>query len=281
MVGWLKSGRLSDDSKGLLKACGISIKNGKNALTVGASNFPIDLFYLRNSDIPSYVEDGVADLGIVGENLLIEKRSPVRQVLQLGFSRCKLSLAVPKGVDYPGLSYFEGKRIATSYPNTLADFLQKNGINAGIHKISGSVEIAPNIGLAEGICDLVSTGSTLFSNGLKEVQTILRSEAVLVANAQLSEAKQAILDQLLFRINAVQNAKRNKYVILNAPKDKVDALIEILPGLKSPTIVQLADKDWYAMHSVISEDAFWESIDELKANGAQGILVVPIEKVIV
>ncbi|RMD70271.1 MAG: ATP phosphoribosyltransferase, partial [Bacteroidetes bacterium] len=272
-----KSGRLSDDSRQLLRECGISIQNGKNALIARARNFPLEVLYLRDDDIPQYVADGTADLGIVGQNVVAEAGFEVDEVRALGFGGCRLSLAVPKSVDYPGLEWFGGKKIATSYPNILSRFLSEKGIRAEVHTISGSVEIAPNIGLADGIADLVSSGSTLFSNGLKEVEVIMRSEAVLVARPRLPEGKKRLLDRLVFRIDAVQRAARSKYVVLNAPNDRIEAISRILPGMKSPTVVPLAEPGWSALHSVINEDEFWEVIDELKEAGAQGILVVPIE----
>lgn len=275
-----KSGRLSDDSRQLLRECGIGIQNGKNALIARARNFPLEVLYLRDDDIPQYVADGTADLGIVGQNVVAEAGFEVEEVRALGFGGCRLSLAVPKSVDYTGLEWFGGKKIATSYPNILSRFLSEKGIRAEVHTISGSVEIAPNIGLADGIADLVSSGSTLFSNGLKEVEVIMRSEAVLVVRPRLPEGKKRLLDRLVFRIDAVQRAARSKYVVLNAPNDRIEAISRILPGMKSPTVVPLADPGWSALHSVINEDEFWEVIDELKEAGAQGILVVPIEKMI-
>jgi len=276
-----KSGRLSEQSKRLLANCGIRFQNGKNALRVSATNFPLDLFYLRDDDIPSYVEDGIADLGIVGENVLLEKETSCEVVRKLGFAKCRLALAVPKNVDYEGITYFENKKIATSYPNLLARFLAEKQVRADIHTISGSVEIAPNIGLADAVCDLVSTGSTLFSNGLKEVEPVLASEAVLVAHKALSPARRALLERLLFRMKAVQKGENSKYVVLNAPENRVETIQSILPGLKSPTVVPLVEPGWVALHSVISEDDFWEIIDELKTAGAEGILVMPVEKMIV
>ncbi len=275
-----KSGRLSDDSRQLLRECGISVQNGKNALIARARNFPLEVLYLRDDDIPQYVADGTADVGIVGQNVVAEAGFEVNEVRALGFGACRLSLAVPKGVDYPGLHWFAGKKIATSYPSILSRFLSEKGIRAEVHTISGSVEIAPNIGLADGIADLVSSGSTLFSNGLKEVEVLMHSEAVLVARPHLPKGKKALLDRLVFRIDAVQRAARSKYVVLNAPNDRIEAISRILPGMKSPTVVPLAEPGWSALHSVINEDEFWEVIDELKAAGAQGILVVPIEKMI-
>ena len=276
-----KSGRLNEDSLKLLKNCGISIQNGKDQLKVVADNFPLEILYLRNSDIPQYLEDGTIDIGIIGENLLIEKQKKIEIVERLGFSKCRVSLAVPKDVISNDINYFKGKKIATSYPFTLQSFLDKNKIKADIHTISGSVEIAPNIGLADGICDIVSSGNTLFKNGLKETQVILKSEAVLVKSSKLSTSAQEILDRLLFRINAVNKARDNKYVLMNVPNDQIAKISKILPVLKSPTILPLAEEGWSSLHSVISENQFWEVIDELKKLGAEGILIVPIDKMVV
>ena len=275
-----KSGRLNEESLKLLKSCGIKVDNGKDQLKVDVPNFPMEILYLRNSDIPQYLEDGVADIAIVGENLLIEKRRKVEVIQKLGFSKCRVSLAVPKEVENADLSYFQGKKIATSYPNTVQNFLNEKGIKSDIHTISGSVEIAPNIGLADGICDIVSSGSTLFKNGLKETEVILKSEAVLAASSDLNEEKQAILDKLLFRIKAVLKAKNTKYILLNVPNEKIEEVSRILPVLKSPTILPLAEEGWSSLHSVIDEEKFWEVIDELKDAGAEGILVVPIDKIV-
>jgi ATP phosphoribosyltransferase len=276
-----KSGRLSEDSLKLIKECGIKFYNGTGKLKSTSTNFPIEFLFLRDDDIPGYVSDGVADLGIVGENELVEKNKEVETLKKLGFSKCRLSLAIPKGEKYPGINYFEGKNIATSYPKILDDYLQKKNIHAEIHEISGSVEIAPSIGLAEGICDIVSSGSTLMMNGLKEVEEIFNSEAVLIANKDLADWKKEIVDKLLFRINAVQKGKSNKYVLLNAPNESLDKIISLIPGMRSPTILPLAQKGWSSVHSVISEDQFWENIEELRAAGAEGILVVPIEKMVI
>lgn len=276
-----KSGRLLDDSLKLLKECGVRVDNGKDQLKAQAHNFPIDVLYLRNSDIPQYVQDGVADIGIFGENTFIEKGKDLKKVLALGFSKCRLSIAVPKNTDYSGPEYLTGKRIATSYPNSLRLFLKKNNLNADIHEISGSVEIAPNIGLADAICDLVSTGSTLFKNGLEEKDIILKSEACIFASRKMTAETQAIFEKLLFRIKSVLAARNNKYLLMNAPEESIEKIIEILPGMKSPTVMPLATPGWSSIHTVISEDRFWEIIDQLKTNGAQGILVVPIEKMIV
>jgi len=275
-----KSGRLNEDSLKLLKACGIVVNNGKDQLKVEVQNFPLEILLLRNSDIPQYVEDGVVDIAIVGENLLIEKEKDISIVEKLGFSKCRVSLAVPKEVSDTSLEYFEGKKIATSYPNTVISFLKKNNINAGIHTISGSVEIAPNIGLADGICDIVSSGSTLFKNGLKETQVILKSEAVLVKSEMLSDDKQELLDRLLFRIQSVLRAKNTKYILMNVPDDKIKEVTNILPVLKSPTVLPLAEKGWSSLHSVIDENKFWEIIDELKSVGAEDILIIPIDKMV-
>lgn len=275
-----KSGRLSESSLKLLKECGIDIDNGLNKLKVEASNFPLEVFFLRDDDIPQYVEDHVADLGIVGENVLLEKGKSPEIVDRLGFGKCRLSLAIPKEQKYDSLKDLNGKRIATSYPALLTHYVSAQNIAAEIHEISGSVEIAPSIGLADAVCDLVSSGSTLFTNGLKEVEVILRSEAVLIANKDLSGEKQKLLSQLLFRMRAVRKAKNNKYILLNAPNANLEAICRILPGMKSPTILPLADKNWSSVHSVVEENKFWEIIEKLKAEGAQGILVVPIEKMI-
>jgi len=275
-----KSGRLNEESIQLLKECGVKFNNGRDQLKVASHSFPAELLFLRNSDIPNYVKDGIADIAILGENTVIEKGASLDIIKKLGFSKCKLSLAVPKEVDYPGVQYFEGKKIATSYPVTLQQYLDKQGVKAEIHMISGSVEIAPNIGLADGICDLVSSGSTLFKNGLKECEEILFSEACLVSTPGLTGEKKDILDRLMFRINSVQTAKKSKYVLLNAPNDKLQDIIAALPGMKSPTVLPLAKEGWSSVHSVIKDGDFWNAIDDLKANGAEGILIVPIEKMV-
>lgn len=275
-----KSGRLSDDSLKLIKECGIGFNNGAGKLKAEADNFPAEFLFLRDDDIPGYVADGVADVGIVGENVMAEKNQHVVVAQKLGFSKCRLSIAVPRGQEYAGVQDLQNARIATSYPKILANFLQEHGIQADIHEISGSVEIAPSIGLANAVCDIVSSGSTLMSNGLKEVETIFRSEAVLIARANLPEAKQQILDSWVFRIKSVQAAKNNKYILLNAPNEKIPDIINVLPGMKSPTIVPLAMSGWSSVHSVINENQFWQIIEDLRAAGAQGILVVPIEKMI-
>lgn len=275
-----KSGRLYDDSIRLLKEAGIEFNNGLNKLKAEAINFPLEVYLLRDDDIPQYVEDAVADIGIVGENVLLEKARKLNVVERTGFGKCRLSIAFPKNVEYRSLQDLNGKRIATSYPRILSAYLEKNGISAEIHEISGSVEIAPGIGLADAICDLVSSGSTLLSNGLSETEVILRSEAVLVANTALNAEKQALLQKLLFRIQSVKKAKNNKYILLNAPNENLKKICSILPGMKSPTILPLAEEGWSSVHSVVREDDFWEIIEKLKAQGAQGILVVPIEKMI-
>lgn len=275
-----KSGRLYEDSVSLLKECGIDLRNVKDRLKTESDNFPLEVFFLRDDDIPQYVEDGVADIGIVGENVLVEKNKVVEVVEKLGFGKCRLSIAVPRNMEYPGISSLEGKRIATSYPVLLNKYLKEQGVQCDIHEISGSVEIAPGIGLADAVADLVSSGGTLFMNGLKEVETIFSSQAVLMQHKGLNGDKQPILDKLLFRIRAVKKSKRNKYILLNAPNQKLDEIVSILPGMKSPTILPLAESGWSSVHSVVSEDTFWDIIEQLKAAGAQGILVVPIEKMI-
>ncbi len=276
-----KSGRLHDGSLSLLRECGIKIDNGFDQLIAPARDFPVEVLFLRNSDIPQYIEDGVADIAILGENVVIEKEKECKVVQKLGFSRCRLSLAIPAHEEYDGLQWFNNKQLATSYPNTLRSFLKKNNINAGIHEISGSVEIAPGIGLADGICDLVSSGSTLFKNGLKEVEVMLESEACIVKGLRLNDEKNAILDEILFRIRSVLSSRNNKYILLNAPDDKLPEIFDILPGMKSPTVLPLAMEGWSSVHSVISEKDFWAVIGRLKEKGAQGILVIPIEKMVV
>ncbi|MDA9833925.1 ATP phosphoribosyltransferase [Flavobacteriaceae bacterium] len=275
-----KSGRLNEDSLRLLKDCGIFIDNGKDQLKASARNFPMEVFFLRNGDIPQYMRDGVVDIAILGENLLIEKGNDLEVVEKLGFSKCRVSIAVPKGIKFSGINDLEGKQIATSYPNTVKSFLKKNQINANIHIINGSVEIAPNIGLADAICDIVSSGSTLFKNNLKEVVEINTSEAVLVQAPSLNLEKQALIEKLKFRIQAVLRAKKSKYILMNLPNDKIDAISSILPVLKSPTVLPLAKLGWSSLHSVINAGDFWEVIDALKANGAEDILVCPIEKMV-
>ncbi len=275
-----KSGRLNQDSLKLLKDCGIVINNGNDQLKVSVPNFSLEILYLRNSDIPQYLEDGIVDIAILGENLLIEKQKKVEVIEKLGFAKCRVSLAVPKEIKTDSLSYFEGKKIATSYPNTLRAFLTQNNINAEIHVISGSVEIAPNIGLAHCICDIVSTGSTLFENGLRETQVILKSEAVLAKTLKLNTAKEKILNQLLFRMKAVLRAKNTKYILMNVPNSKIEEVGAILPVLKSPTVLPLVEKGWSSLHSVINEEKFWNVIDALKKAGAEGILIIPIDKMV-
>ena len=275
-----KSGRLHDQSLQLLKDCGINVENGNDQLKVKAQNFPLEILYLRNSDIPQYLEDGVSDIAIVGENLLIEKQKHIEIIEKLGFSKCRVSIAIPKEVSAYNLQFLNGKKIATSYPNTLQNYLDRKGLSAEIHLISGSVEIAPNIGLADAICDIVSSRSTLFKNGLREVETILKSEAVLAKSQNLSSTKKAILNKLVFRIKAVLEAKNKKYILMNVPNNKIEAVSQILPVMKSPTILPLAIEGWSSLHSVIDETQFWEVIDELKNAGAEGILIAPIEKII-
>jgi ATP phosphoribosyltransferase len=276
-----KSGRLYDDSVKLLKDCGIDLKNGVNKLRTESDNFPMEIYFLRDDDIPQYVEDAVADIGIVGENVLYENCKQVDIVEHLGFGKCRLSVAVGRGEQYTDVSYLQGKRIATTYPTLVRQFLAKNKVEADIHEISGSVEIAPGIGLANAIVDLVSSGSTLFMNGLKEVETVLQSQAVLVKNKNLNEEQQSILDKFLFRIRAVKKARNTKYILLNAPNDKLKDIIALLPGMKSPTVLPLAEAGWSSVHSVLNENDFWDIIERLKDAGAQGILVVPIEKMII
>ena len=275
-----KSGRLHDNSLKLLKDCGLSVNNGKDQLKVAIPNYPMEILYLRNSDIPQYLEDGIVDIAIIGENLLIEKQKQVAIIEKLGFSKCRVALAVPKSVEMDELAYFEGKKIATSYPNTLNAFLIQNNIKAEVHIISGSVEIAPSIGLADGICDIVSSGSTLFKNGLRETQVILKSEAVLAKSLQLDTDKERLLDKLLFRMQAVLRAKTTQYVLMNVPNSKIAEVSAILPVLKSPTVLPLAEKGWSSLHSVIEEEQFWNVIDALKNAGAEGILIIPIDKIV-
>lgn len=275
-----KSGRLNEESIQILKDCGIKIFNGNDQLKVQASNFPLEVYYLRNSDIPQYLLDGVVDIAIVGDNLLIEKGKGIKVAEKLGFSKCKVSIAVPKNVEYSSLNDLEGKRIATSYPNTVTEFFNTKGINVDIHQISGSVEIAPNIGLSEAIVDIVSSGSTLFKNGLKEVETILFSEAVLAVSPSISSESNEILERLLFRIRATLKAAKSKYIVMNVPNEKIAAVSSILPVLKSPSVMPLADTGWSSVHTVIEEQRFWEVIDQLRNAGAEGILVLPIEKMV-
>jgi ATP phosphoribosyltransferase len=276
-----KSGRLYDDSVQLLKECGIDLRNVKDRLKTESDNFPLEVFFLRDDDIPQYVEDGVADIGIVGENVLFEKNKQAEIVERLGFGKCRLSVAIPRIQEYGGIQSLQGKRIATSYPFLVNEFLSKHTVKAEIHEISGSVEIAPGIGLADVVADLVSSGSTLLMNGLKEVEVIMQSQAVLIRNQTLQQEGLQLLDKLLFRIRSVKKAKHNKYILLNAPNDRLKDIIGLLPGMKSPTVLPLAQEGWSSVHSVLSEDTFWDIIEQLKAAGAQGILVVPIEKMII
>ena len=275
-----KKGRLSESSHKLLEECGIKFSNGTDVLRTSAVNFPVEILFLRDDDIPQYVEQQVADIGILGENMVLEKNKNVLILEQLGFAHCRLSLAIPKESTFTGPEYFMNKKIATSYPRLLTEYLKKNNITAEIEEISGSVEIAPGIGLADAVCDIVSSGSTLMTNGLCEVSTILRSQAVIISNKNLDARKQNILDKLLFRIKAVKNAKENKYILLNAPETAIPSICEILPGMKSPTILPLVEKGWCSLHSVVREEEFWERINQLKNAGAEGILVIPIEKMI-
>jgi ATP phosphoribosyltransferase len=275
-----KSGRLNEDSLKLLKDCGISIDNGKDQLKASASNFPLEVLYLRNGDIPQYLRDGVVDIAIIGENVLIEKGTDIDIAERLGFSKCRVSIAIPKDIEYKSIQDLEGMRIATSYPNTVVNYFKKFNLTPDIHLINGSVEIAPNIGLADAICDIVSSGSTLFKNNLKEVEKMLTSEAVLAVSPNISSENQEILNKLQFRIQAVLKGRRSKYVLMNAPNDKVQAIIDLLPGMRSPTVLPLAEKGWSSIHTVVEKNSFWEVIDSLKANGAEGLLVVPIEKMV-
>ena len=275
-----KSGRLHEDSLKLLKDAGISIDNGREQLKATSGNFPLEVFYLRNGDIPQYLRDGVVDIAIIGENVLIEKGEDIETAEKLGFSKCRVSLAVPKTAKYNGVKDLDGTRIATSYPNTVRDYLSKKGISADLHIISGSVEIAPNIGLADAICDIVSSGSTLFKNNLKEVEVMLKSEAVLAVSPLISAERKEILEKLQFRIKSVLRARRSKYILMNVPNAQLDQVIKLLPGMRSPTVLPLAEEGWSSLHTVIDEERFWEVIDELKQNGAEGILVAPIEKMV-
>src|SRR3982750_1026696 len=273
-----KSGRLHEDSVKLLKECGIDISNGVNKLKTEASNFPLEVFFLRDDDIPQYVEDAVADIGFVGTNVVYEKNKEVEIVEKLGYGRCRLSIAVSRNEKYENISFVRGKKIATSYPVIVGKFLRDNDVSADIHEISGSVEIAPSIGLADAVCDLVSSGSTLFSNGLREVETVMQSEAVMIARHGLDAGLQSVLDRLLFRIRSVKAAAQNKYILLNAPADRAEEIARILPGIKSPTLMPLADEGWVSIHSVIGESDFWEVVDSLKKAGAEGILVLSIDQ---
>ena len=275
-----KSGRLSEDSMNLLKKCGIRFTNGLGKLRAETENFPLEIFFLRDDDIPEYVSDGVADIGMVGENVLAETEKAVEIVEKLNFGKCRLSLAVPKNFRYESVKDFEGKRIATSYPNILRRFFAARNVSAEIHTISGSVEIAPSIGLADAVCDLVSSGSTLFTNGLREAETVLDSEAVLISRPNLDAGLQTVLDKLLFRLKAVKAAKQNKYILLNAPDEKLSEIINLIPGMKSPTVMPLAETGWSSVHSVINENDFWEIVEALKKAGAEGILVLSIDQMI-
>ena len=275
-----KSGRLHDESIQILKDCGISVYNGNDQLKVTASNFPLEVYYLRNSDIPQYLIDGVVDTAIVGDNLLVEKGQNIQIAEKLGFSKCKVSVAVPKNFNYNSIQDLNGLRVATSYPKTVVDYFSSKGISVDIHQISGSVEIAPNIGLSDAIVDIVSSGSTLFKNGLKEVEVILKSEAVLAVSPQISEEAKQVVSKLQFRIQAVLRSRKSKYILMNVPNDKIAEISKILPVLKSPTVMPLAEEGWSSVHSVIDEDKFWEVIDQLKEAGAEGILVCPIEKMV-
>lgn len=275
-----KSGRLNEDSLRILKDCGISIDNGKDQLKATSRNFPIEVFFLRNGDIPKYLEDGVIDIAIIGENVLVEKGGGIRVAEKLGFSKCRVSLAVQKSHNYSSIEDLEGKRIATSYPNTVQQFFNEKGIEANLHIINGSVEIAPNIGLSDAICDIVSSGSTLFKNNLKEVEVMFKSEAVLAVSPKIDADREEILNTLLFRIRSVLRARQNRYVLMNAPTEKLDKIIAILPGMRSPTVLPLAEEGWHSVHTVINKDKFWEVIEELKSVGAESILVCPIEKMV-
>jgi len=275
-----KKGRLSENSHKLLEECGIKFSNGVDVLKTSAVNFPAEILFLRDDDIPQYVEQQVADIGILGENIVFEKKKDVIVLEQLGFAHCRLSLAIPKEESFTGPEFFQNRKIATSYPRLLNDYLTENNLSAEIEEISGSVEIAPGIGLADAVCDIVSSGSTLLTNGLREVVTILKSQAVIISNKNLDSLKQNILNKLLFRIRAVKNANENKYILLNAPLDALHNICKILPGMKSPTILPLEEKGWCSIHSVVKEDEFWDRIDQLKNAGAEGILVIPIEKMI-
>jgi ATP phosphoribosyltransferase len=279
-IGIQKSGRLNEDSIKLLKTCGISVDNGKDQLKVNASNFPLEIYYLRNGDLPQYLKDGVIDCAIIGDNLLVEKGDDIDTQMELGFSKCRVSFAIPNGKSYKSIKDLEGKKIATSYPHTVNKYLKKHGISADIHIINGSVEIAPNIGLADAICDIVSSGSTLFKNNLKEVEVLLKSQAVLAISPLIDEEQKQILNKLSFRIEAVLKAKTSKYILMNVPNEKIDHVVQLLPGMKSPTIMPLSEEGWSSVHTVIEENDFWDVIDQLKDAGAEGILVAPIEKMI-
>ena len=273
-------GRLFDDTMNLLAEADIKVSASKRTLLVQSSNFPLEVLYLRDDDIPQSVASGVADIGVVGENEFVERGEEADIISRLGFSKCRLSLAIPKEREYRGVNWFNGKKIATSYPNILRTFMQKSGVDCDIHVITGSVEISPGIGLADGIFDIVSSGSTLVSNNLREVEVVMQSEALLIGNKQLSDEKRATLDEMLFRFKAVKDAEDKKYVRMNAPKARLQEIINVLPGLKSPTIIPLADDEWCSVHTVLDQKRFWEIIGKLKEMGAQGILVTPIEKMI-
>ena len=275
-----KSGRLHDESLKLLNDCGISIDNGKDQLKAVAGNFPLEIFYLRNGDIPQYLRDGVVDIAIIGENLLIEKGNDISIKEKLGFSKCRVSIAIPKEDSYKGIESLTGKKIATSYPNTVKGFLAEKRIDAELHIINGSVEIAPNIGLSDAVCDIVSSGSTLFKNNLKEVEVLFKSEAVLAASSTLGDEKNDILKKLQFRIQSVLKGRQSKYILMNVPNESIEKISSILPVLKSPTVLPLAEPGWSSLHSVVNEGTFWEVIDELKSAGAQDILVCPVEKMV-
>ena len=274
-------GRLYDETMSFLEESDIKLSAMKRSLLVQSSNFPLEVLFLRDDDIPQSVATGVADIGIVGENEFVEKKEDAEIIKRLGFSKCRLSLAMPKDIDYPGVKWFHGKKIATSYPRILSGFLKENGVNAEIHVITGSVEVAPGIGLADAIFDIVSSGSTLVSNRLKEVEVVMKSEALLIGNKNLSEEKLGVLKELLFRMDAVKTAEDKKYVLMNAPKDKLNEIVSVLPGMKSPTVMPLAQEGWCSVHTVLDEKCFWEIIGKLKALGAEGILVLPIEKMII
>ncbi len=276
-----KSGRLNEDSLRILKDCGVSVDNGRDQLKAEARDFPLEVFYLRNGDIPQYLRDGVVDIAIIGENVLFEKGEDIGVVEKLGFSKCRVSLALPKTASYGSLKDLQGKKIATSYPNTVRKFLEQHNVEAELHLITGSVEIAPNIGLADAICDIVSSGSTLFKNNLKEVEVLLQSEAVLAVSPKIQPAQQEILEQFRFRIQSVLKARQNKYVLMNVPNDRLDDIIALLPGMRSPTVLPLAEEGWSSVHTVIGRERFWEVLDQVRKVGAEGILVCPIEKMVI
>lgn len=275
-----KSGRLNEDSLKILKECGISVSNGLDQLKATVPNFPMEILFLRNSDIPQYLKDGVVDIAIIGENILVEKGNSITILEKLNFSKCKVSIAIPNNLAYNSIKDLEGKKIATSYPNTLNAYLLDKGVTADLHQISGSVEIAPNIGLADAICDIVSSGSTLFKNNLKEVEVMFQSEAVLAVSPIISKEKEVVLNKLRFRIQSVLKARKSRYILMNAPNEKIKDIINVLPGMRSPTVLPLAEKGWSSIHTVIEKNKFWDVIDELKAMGAEGILVIPIEKMV-